>query len=344
MARKAMRDGPEDALAMRELETCYTPAAWEALAEFPIDVESVEFVDHSENVTFRVKARDRVSDYVLRLHRPGYNSLRELESEREWISALVAAGISVPEPLKTRDGAHFTAVDIAGADERRQVGMTTWRRGMPLYRCTEVYADERERRRILRRIGEIAAEMHNQAASWDVPPGFTRPRLDLDGLLGDEPRWGRFWEHTKLPEGGGELLLATRDKLRAVLGEYPVRDDNFSLIHADFDSDNIIYDDGELALIDFDDSAFGWHMYDIASALIEYCSDADFDVLCDAFVEGYREHRPLAIQDTEMLPLFLLVRGMAIVGWYHDRPEYAASDDFEMVKNWVLGQCKSVDL
>jgi Ser/Thr protein kinase RdoA (MazF antagonist) len=327
-----------------DVEASYLPAARKALEHFPIDVDSVTFVDFSENVTFRVQARDSETDYVLRLHRPGYNSLEELESERAWVDALVDAGIPVPDPLVARDDAQFVLIDIPETGEQRYAGMTTWLEGVPLYRCPEVYADPAERPRILHRIGEIAAAMHNQVASWPEPAGFTRPSLDLDGLLGDSPRWGRFWEHDDLPEGGQARLLETRERLKGAIAAYGTTPENFGLIHADLDSDNIIYHDGDLALIDFDDSAYGWHLYDIASALIEYCSDPDFDSLQSAMLAGYQAHRQIDAEDLAMLPAFLLARGLAIVGWYHDRPEYGDSQDFHVVKDWVLGQCETLQL
>ena len=43
-----------------------------------------------------------------------------------------------------------------------------------------------------------------------------------------------------------------------------------------------------------------------------------------------------------MLPAFLVARGLAIIGWYHDRPEYTKSEDFETVRDWVLEQCDSL--
>lgn len=328
----------------REIESRYTPAAWLALEHFPVEPTSVAFVDHSENVTFRVQTQDRQSGYVLRLHRPGYNSLEALESERAWVGALFDSGISVPEPLKTRDDTHFVLIDIPGTEEQRYVGMTTWLEGVPLYRCQEVYSDEVSRARILGRVGEMTAAMHNQAAGWQPPAGFTRPSLDLDGLLGDAPRWGRFWEHSDLPDGGKRKLLALRETLRVALSAYGARPDTYSVIHADLDSDNIIYNAGELSFIDFDDSAYGWHLYDFAAALIEYAADPDFDALQTSMLAGYRKHRPLAADDERMLPVFMLARGLAIVGWYHDRPEYTKSEDFEMVRDWVLEQCESLSL
>jgi Ser/Thr protein kinase RdoA (MazF antagonist) len=326
----------------RDLASTYTPAAWQALEHFPVQAESIELVDHSENLTYRVRVRDGDSDYVLRLHRPGYNSLEELECEREWVSALIDAGLSVPDPLVTRDGAHFVLIDIPRTNEKRYVGMTTWLEGVPLRQCPEVLSDTGKRGWAFHRIGEIVAAMHNQATGWTGPPGFVRPKLDLDGLLGDTPRWGRFWECAELPVGAQERLLAARERLRVALSDYGMTPDNFSLIHADLDSGNIIYDRGELALIDFDDSAYGWHMYDLASALIEYCCDSDFEALRAAMLDGYLEHRPRAQKDMEMLPAFLLLRGMATLGWYHDRPEHTGSRDLQHLRDWILEQCETM--
>lgn len=324
-----------------ELASTYTPAVWQALEHFPVQVESIELVDHSENVTYRVRVKDEETNYVLRLHRQGYNSLIELECERKWVSALIDAGLSAPRPLLTRDGTHFVPIDIPCTNEKRYVGMTTWLEGVPLRNCPEILADTGKRAWVFHRIGEIVAAMHNQATRWTQPPGFTRPKLDLDGLLGDTPRWGRFWEYAELPAGAKERLLAARDRLRVALSDYGMTRDNFSLIHADLDPGNIIYDRGELALIDFDDSAYGWHLYDVASALIEYHSDSDFEALRAAMLEGYREHRPLAQEDMEMLPDFLLLRGMATLGWYHDRPEHAGSRDLQHLLSWILELCEA---
>jgi len=41
-----------------------------------------------------------------------------------------------------------------------------------------------------------------------------------------------------------------------------------------------------------------------------------------------------------MLPAFLLIWGMAIIGWFHQRIEHAGSGYFEAVKNWVIGNLR----
>ena len=323
------------------VESCYRPAALKALGSFPVEVENVELIAQSENVTFRVSVRGSDTDFVLRLHRPGYNSIEELNSERIWTKALKEAGIPVQDSLLTRHGQHFELIDIPGAGEQRYAGMTTWFEGTLLSEYLASSSDREERKRIFRRIGGIAAAIHNQSTLWKVPPGFKRRRLDLDGLLGEAPLWGRFWECADQTKAEKELLLRAREKARAALSAYGENHDNFSLIHADLHPDNIVHNGGDLALLDFDDSAYGWHMYDIASALIEDRSAPDFDALRAALLEGYCEHRQLSERDIEMLPAFLLIRGMAIIGWFHQRPEHAGSSFLEEMRNWVIGECDS---
>src|SRR5215470_2029221 len=88
----------------------FEPAARQALEAFPLAPRGMELVSLSENATFRV-ATDS-GDYVLRLHRPGYHTRAELDSERMWIRALLDAGIAVPLPLRSNDGAEFVEVTI----------------------------------------------------------------------------------------------------------------------------------------------------------------------------------------------------------------------------------------
>lgn len=323
------------------VESRYRSAAASALECFSIQPKNIELVAHSENVTFRVTAAGSHTRYALRLHRPGYNTLAELESERSWTKALNAAGIAAPEGIATRQGKYFTRVDIPATDEQRYAGMTRWAEGSTVSDYLDATPARVERVRFFRRIGEMAAMLHNQATNWQVPPGFGRPRLDRAGLLGETPRWGRFWEHADLSTTERKLLLRARAKISETLRDYGESRDHFSLIHADLHPGNIVYDGSNLALIDFDDSAYGWHLYDIASALIEDRLTPGFDALRQSLLEGYRAHRPLAERDVDMLPDFLLLRGMAIIGWLYQRPEHGGMGFFEELKNWVVETCSS---
>lgn len=329
----------EDPDHLDHIEARYGPAAWAAVRQFPVDARDLALVTHSENVTFRVTGRDGETHYVLRLHRPGYSSVEELESERVWTRALKETGVRVPNALQTIDGRNYALVDIPGSNEQRFAGMTAWRAGVPLTQFLETCTDVDERARIFRRFGSIAAAFHNQSTSWRAPPGFFRRRLGLEDLLGASPFWGRFWEHESLTRGERDLLVRARDRARLALAAYGESPETFSLIHADFTPDNIIYDGKDLAIIDFDDAAYGWHLYDIASALVECRYDEDLPVLQSELLDGYRELRPLTERDIDLLPVFILVRGMAIIGWVHQRPENVGSSYCERIRDWVVGEC-----
>jgi Ser/Thr protein kinase RdoA (MazF antagonist) len=320
----------------------YMPGALEALKAFPIVASNVELVWNSENITFRVTDTKTGSDYVLRLHRPGYHTLSELNSERAWTTALADAGIATQSPLLTHGGEHFHAVEVSGEDERF-AGMTVWVEGTMLREILESGVEPEEKRRSYTQLGALAAAIHNQSDGWSAPQGFERHSLNSEGLMGDAPFWGRFWEHPRLTQGQKELLLRTREKIRKALHTYGQAPSTYGMIHADLHSENVLVSGGVVTPIDFDDAGYGWHMYELAVALFDERSDPDFEVLKEALVEGYRKHRTLDERDLALLPMFQLIRGMAIIGWVYQRPEHGETSYFGDLMDGVCAMCESFE-
>jgi Ser/Thr protein kinase RdoA (MazF antagonist) len=50
-------------------------------------------------------------------------------------------------------------------------------------------------------------------------------------------------------------------------------------------------------------------------------------------LDGYRSVRRVAEEDLAMLPLFLLMRGLAEIGWFADRPENATPAQLTAMKD-----------
>ena len=323
------------------IEKRYLPAALEALKAFPIQLEDIQAIRHSENVTFRIIPRDSATHYALRLHRPGYNSLAELNSERQWTRALKESGLAVPESLTTTKGHHFYPVNINATGERCLSGMTTWLEGIPLNEYLPGCAELKVREQIYRQIGAMTAKSHNQSTSWQEPPGFQRRKLDADGLVGENPHWGRFWEHGALTGSESRLLQRARQEIHVALCGLGMESSTFSLIHADLNPDNIIYEGGKLAMIDFDDTAYGWHMYDIATTLFEERNHPGFASLSASLFDGYQEYRPLGEREVRTLDLFLLIRGLALIGWFHQRPEHDEPQYLRALTEDICGKCEN---
>jgi len=315
-------------------------AARRALEHFPIKPLDVSLLARAENITFKV-ADDAGNLYTLRLHRPAYHTLEELQSERLWTKALLQAGIHAPEPVTMRDGRDFAGVDVPMLGEFRHASLSRWVPGEPLMPliCDGTPCGRPEL--YFRKLGALIATMNNQAAGWHPPAHFRRHALDADGLMGTQPFWGRFWERSDLSPDESALLVETRTRLHAQLVRYGNDASRYSVIHADLHPGNVLVSGDTLTAIDFDDVAWGWHMYDLAAALNQCQEFADFDALLAACVEGYRNVRPITDEDLAMLPLFLLVRGLVEIGWFADRPENATPVELAAMKDFVVGQCRS---
>jgi Ser/Thr protein kinase RdoA (MazF antagonist) len=299
----------------------YAPAARQALAAFGVAPADLRFVRLSENVTFRATDARDGSSLVLRLHRPWYHDIAALRSEHLWTRALVQAGIAAPEPLLTQAGENFAQVEIAATGERRWAGLARWREGELLADVVARETDSAANARHFARIGAIMAAIHDQATGWIPPAEFQRHALDADGLMGPEPFWGPFWDHPIFSPAERDTLLGTRDRLHAALTRYGKPARTFSLIHADLHPRNVLIDGAQAAVIDFDDAGFGWHQYDLAVALVGYQDHPGFVMFRDACIAGYRSVRTISDTDLALLPMFLLIRDMAQMGWFDQRPE-----------------------
>jgi len=319
-----------------EAERVFAPAARQALAAFGIEPAALRFVNLSENITFRATDARDGAQLVLRLHRPWYHDIAALRSEHMWTRALTRAGIAAPEPLLTPSGESFVQVEIAATGEWRWAGLARWVEGALLADVVAREPDAAANARHFARMGALMAAMHEQATGWVPPTGFKRHALDADGLMGEAPFWGAFWDHPVFSAAERAMLLDLRDRLRGALTRYGKPARTFSLIHADLHPYNVLVDGARAAVIDFDDSGFGWHQYDLAVALVAYQDHPDFAVFRDACVAGYRSVRGLSDPDLALLPMFLLIRDLAQMGWYHQRPELPRAEQALRLKERIF--------
>jgi Ser/Thr protein kinase RdoA (MazF antagonist) len=278
--------------------------ARKAAAFWPINVQSLSLAAHRENAVFRIDGRD--GTFALRLHRVGYRSHKELHAEMQVMQALTAASCAVPKPVMSKSGDPLQVCDGV------QVTVLTWLTGAPLGETGKPFAHS-NRETIFHVLGAAIAKMHNALDEWTPPQQFQRQHWNADGLLGDNPHWGRFWENPELTVADRALLLKVRQDLQHRLRS---RHWDYGYIHADLVSENLLVDEGKIHIIDFDDSGFGFRLQDIATALVKHHVEPDYPDLKQALVSGYQQHRPL---DVEYVDMFLLIRRLSYLGWIMPR-------------------------
>ena len=289
-----------------------------ALVRWQLPKQQPELIQHRENTVFRVTDATGTR-FALRIHRPGYHSDSALKSELDWMQHLSLEGVSVPVPLPCPDG-HLT-VPLAGLDGTiRQTDLLSWldgeslgATGKPLSRSAA------QLETIFYRIGRNMAHMHNLSDGWRRPRDFDRHAWDLDGLVGEDPFWGRFWDLEELPSRQKDQLIDARNLLRRELRQLADNRLDYGLIHADLVRENILVAKDNIHFIDFDDAGFGWRLFDIATTLLKNMAEPDYPAMRDALVAGYREQRALSNSDLQHLPLFLAARSLTYLGWIRDR-------------------------
>ncbi|MCI2395764.1 phosphotransferase [Aliiroseovarius sediminis] len=276
-------------------------AAWGA--------QDIRMIKDRENVVHEVRVGG--SPAALRLHRPGYQSAGAIRSELDWMAALARAGMRVPAPIPTRSG--DTVADL-GAGQIATV--VSWVDGAPIGEGGVPLAGSKaEQVALYHKVGTELAMLHNLTDAMTLPDGFTRHRWDIPGLLGDNPFWGRFWESPALSESERALVLRARAVAHDMATAFAGGGADFGLIHADALRENIFVHNGDLTLIDFDDAGFGFRIYDLAVMMTQNEDEPAADAIRDAAIAGYRAHRAFPKQAEDLLPMFIMMRRFASMGW-----------------------------
>lgn len=268
-----------------------------------------KFISESENAVYQVTAQGGKA--ALRLHRVMYQTAETIWSELWWTKALAEARIPVPLPFKALNGDEV--VTLASG---QFATMVAWVQGQPFGEYNAPLAGSKVKQKALFwRIGRAIADMHNVTDTLTFPPNFTRHSWGRDGLVGENPFWGQFWENPSLTKPERAMVLRARAIAHDRLTVYLENGADFGLIHADVLRSNTYVDGDVVTLIDFDDCGFGFRIYELATLMSQNEGLDNTAELQAAAIAGYRGARPLSAEAEELLPMFLMLRRFVSMGW-----------------------------
>lgn len=255
----------------------------------------------SENATFHVHGGPRPA--VLRLHRPGYVADAAIASELAWIAALRRdTTVPVVEPL--------SGVLIDPPTGRRAV-LFAELPGGPV-------PDEALDLAHFAALGEIAGAFHDHAESWRRPAAFTRFTWGVEETIGARPRWGSWRDGLAVGEAHRRAIAPAAERVAERIDGFGRTADRFGLIHGDLRAANLITGAGPAAgftVIDFDDAGFGWHLFEFAAAASFVETDPRLPSWASAWTDAYRRRRELPDEHVDLLPDFVLLRRLQLLGW-----------------------------
>ncbi|MDP2547329.1 phosphotransferase enzyme family protein [Oceanobacter sp. 4_MG-2023] len=273
---------------------------------------SVRLLTLSENATFLLEQPDK-EPLVIRVHRPDYHSRAEIASELNWIQTLRDNQVVTTPALIPLDDGSF----IASFDDQGQTRYVVAFAFMP---GTEPDADANLIPGF-ELLGATSARLHQQASAWTLPPAFQRKTWNFDSAFGAQPLWGDWRAAPGLTPAGQDTLERLCQRLQQRLANYGETPDRFGLVHADLRLANLLVNDKQLAVIDFDDCGFSWFMYDFAAAISFYETSPLVPELQQAWLRGYCSVQPLADEHIQMIPDFILFRRLLLTAWIASHPE-----------------------
>lgn len=306
----------------------------------------IKLLKYSENVTFLINeynAPDQlVRKRVFRINRPEYHSIAELEGEIQWMKELsTETHLTLPEVYQGKDTKAIQQINVKGIAFTGI--MFTYLEG----RMVEELSGAALCKQMVQ-IGKILAQLHIQSQNRDAKIRIARFSWGISDFFGNEARWGNWRDFSKVHGMTKEqyaLMERTEQEIIRHLKEWGTSSEHYGLIHADMHCSNIMMYQGDFQIFDFDDSGYGWYLYDFGCTLVEYDNPQE---LLTYLVMGYEQIKPLSVSEKSELQMFVLLRRIVRLAWiagHHDNDtvkgisEAYYTETYRMASQWLADDC-----
>ncbi len=282
--------------------------AKKVLARYGLEDAPLTRLGGADNTNFRVDTA--AESFVLRLREPGRFDRATVTSELIWLSRLQSdTPLVLPQPVANEAGELVTGVTFDGGAPMLATLMRWVEGAIPP--TVDALSPEH-----LANVGAIMAHLHHHAQRFSVPQRFKRPNYDE----------AHFWQRAEalsvaLEQAGlnRDELLGFRTRADQVITHFAGLErttEHFSLIHADFHSGNYVLFGDKVHIIDFDRCGFGFHLFDLALALMEL-DEAQREL----FLQGYKAVKQLPAGYPRLVQGFLCLAYLDNLGFHAPKPE-----------------------
>ena len=252
------------------------------------------FWERGANDTYQVRCAD--AQYYLRVYRCGAFPREAVEFEAETLAYLHQQGFPVGFPIVRNSGGYIT--EIAATEGPRFVLLTAAVKGnIPDYQSLDN----------CRLVGESVAQFH--AASTGFKTSYKRSQLDLTGLL-DVPM-DVIREYLAQHTSALDKIETIGQQVKAAVQAVPEGSLDFGICHGDMHGGNLHLHDGIVTHFDFEECAFGYRLYDVATFKWDLGSDEDAEKKWSAFIDGYMSVRPIAEPAYSLIDTFIVIRELS---------------------------------
>jgi Ser/Thr protein kinase RdoA (MazF antagonist) len=277
-----------------------TDLGHEVMAAFSVESASIEMLNHGYNSTFAVTTVAG-EKFALRINVNSPRTPKNLRAELAWMDQLHQSGrVTVPQPFANAEGELFTTVVSEALGRTTTAVLFSWLDGAEV-------ATLEEKSEALLATGRLLAVMHHEGRGFDLPDNATLPVFD-----------SLFWGFDNLVTGPDSLLndddqvlmVRALDDISEVVNRHYASTPPH-IIHADANGHNLMWHNGAVAILDFDDCGVGLPLQDIATALYYLRQPSDREAL----LEGYRQVADLPPSEPGDLDALILLRRIHMLNY-----------------------------
>lgn len=298
----------------------FSDVAQRALERYDLAYAPRKYLQHSENVTFKVE-HPHGGSRLFRIHVPlvpalgGHGANPEVvKSELLWLEAL-QRDTYLPLQQPIRNDREHLVTRVTMDDERPfNCSLLKWLDGEP-------YQREMESETTAQQMGGIVGKMHQFGSQWRLPAGFTRPQRDVPYFKKALQALSPAVEDKRISYQDFKRLETSIDLLAGMMSSLPKTRQTEGILHGDLHKGNFLYHQGQMCLIDFSFCSIGNYMFDIGMCF----SDMN-PALQPLFLENYQRFMVLPPNYPALIEGFFLGSMVGSFSFWIDLPD--AQEEF----------------
>jgi len=286
-----MRNEREQVAALRSLVAAKFASEGRPLA-------TCRKIAHQHNTTFCAVERQG-EHWFVRLSRTSARTPEQVKAEVAWVQELASVGVSVANPEPWAGGESVALLEASWLPEPRLAVRFGWSRGTVARRPSEAQWHS---------IGALMAQLHDHTANrLDIGQG----RWNVDELVGNSGTEEEALEDARLCLG--DVAAGALSRVRAAYHELRPKLGPVQLLHGDLHQLNVLWQDMQPTLVDFDDCGWAPPVYDLAVPIAEFRDNGNVAQEA-ALLAGYASVRPLP-PGLDDFGIVLDVRRAQLVYW-----------------------------
>jgi Ser/Thr protein kinase RdoA (MazF antagonist) len=286
-------------LPVEEQQKSLTTFAAELLKGYGINDAKVSCINFEFNATFAVESDSGIK-YALRININSTRTVENMQAEVQWVRHLNrTSGINTPTPIATLKDQYIVSGLHADSGQTLYGVMYSWLEG-------EEIGDEPTMEQ-LHEVGRAIARLHQESADFVLTGDNALPTFN-DFFWSTEDFL--FSEKSELSDQDRDLLEQARDVIMRYTDEL-YQNSPVHIIHADFHGWNLMWNEGQLSIFDFDDCGFGVEAQDLAVVLY-YLDTPEQDA---ALLNGYKSIKPLPAYSELAMKALLLQRRLLLLNY-----------------------------